>query len=754
MNPENIQHPTSNTQHPMPAQEPPTGSSVLNVRRRMFGIGCSVLLLLVLLSPSAALAAKSLGDLTGPWQLFLDDYLVSSKENAVRRYHAFDKYTNNPIMVVDQPWEHNVINCTTVLPAEDGKGYRMWYYCWGHPKDGSHTLYASSADGIHWEKPKPGLIPWKVDGSTNNNLVGTGGNISHTPNDPDPARRYKAVHSGKFFFSSSPDGLRWDRLSKGEIFSAGDTGHVIWDPLTDKYRGYAKVGAQVSGQRRRAVGYSEGTGFETWPAMRLIMAPDDFDDRWVKPGSIQRTHFYNCPVFAYQNMYIGFMMVYRAEDDEGYFHGPIFVELVTSRDGVHWLREDGDRPPILAPSPKRSWEHGMVTVSSLLVVGDQMRLYYSGYDGLHDYLPFHSAIGLASLRKDGFASLDGEDNPGVVTTKRLTGLTGQLHVNCQAGAGLLQVEVLDANGTVLEGYRKRDCNEPRGDGIDQIVTWQEHAELPATKEPVRLRFSLKNASLYSFYAGANVKVVDDPAPPPLAALFTFEGDSGRRAANKLPSETKREHELRFLGTSNMDREATNAAFGSQSVTIPSTWRPLNNLQLTGTTNLGTRFTLSIMARSTDNQLGRLFSSYNGNRPVGSSELVFDCDPSGKTTPGLRLICKGIPVTSKSLAFADKKYHHLAVTYDDGHVLFYLDGADAGEAWLPGGAPVTMLRDLLVGDDAELGRTDEQFNGNVDDILVLGRVLSPEDMKSLAAKGAEAFFKVAPSAKKNRTKSNE
>ena len=66
----------------------------------------------------------------------------------------------------------------------------------------------------------------------------------------------------------------------------------------------------------------------------------------------------------------------------------------------------------------------------------------------------------------------------------------------------------------------------------------------------------------------------------------------------------------------------------------------------------------------------------------------------------------------------------------------------------------MLRDLLVGDDAELGRTDEQFNGNVDDILVLGRVLSPEDMKSLAAKGAEAFFKVVPSAKKNRTKSNE
>jgi hypothetical protein len=145
----------------------------------------------------------------------------------------------------------------------------------------------------------------------------------------------------------------------------------------------------------------------------------------------------------------------------------------------------------------------------------------------------------------------------------------------------------------------------------------------------------------------------------------------------------------------------------------------------------------------------LFSSYNGNHPVGSSELVFDCEPAGKVIPGLRLICKGIPVHSKTLTFDDKKYHHLAATYDDGHVRFYLDGADAGEAWVPGGAPVTMLRDLLVGEDAELGETDRQFNGNVDDVLVLGRVLSPEDIKSRAAKGAEAFFQAAPPAKKKR-----
>ena len=693
---------------------------------------------LLLLIPGHGLADKAPGDLTGSWQLFIDDYLVASKNNVARKYHPFEKHPANPVLVVDQPWEHNVVNCTTVLPNEDGKGFRMWYYCWTGKSDPdhSHALYATSADGIHWEKPKLGLIPWKATGSKENNFVGAGSSIMHTPQDPEPARRYKAVSPGKYFFSASADGLHWERLSKGEIFSAGDTGHVMWDPLTQKYRGYAKVNALVRGLRRRAVGYSEGTGFDEWPALRLVMAPDDFDDRWAKPGSVQRTHFYNCPVIAYQNMYLGLLMVYRAEDEEGYFHGPIFVELVTSRDGFHWLREEGERPPLLACGPERSFDHGMVSASSLLVVGDQLWLYYSGYDGLHDYLPFHSAVGLATMRKDGLASLDGGDIPGEVVTKPLKGLSGKLHLNCKAGEGLLQVEVLDAKGRVLPGYRRRDCNEPRGDGVDQLVTWQEHPELPAGKEALRLKFLLKNVSLYGFKAGDSVHVLDEAADPPLAALFTFEDDTGNRASNKLSQDGK--HELRFLGTSKIDRQAKNAAFGEQSVSVASQWRPLNTLQITGSSNLGTHFTLGVMAKSADNQHARLFSSYNGNTPVNTSELVFDYDTSGKLLTALRLICKGIAVDSKPLNLADRKYHHLCVTYDDGQVQFYVDGDEAGEAWLPGGAPVKMDRDLLVGEDAELG-SDEQFDGNLDDILVLGRALSAAEIKSLAAKGAEAFF---------------
>jgi hypothetical protein len=308
-------------------------------------------------------------------------------------------------------------------------------------------------------------------------------------------------------------------------------------------------------------------------------------------------------------------------------------------------------------------------------------------------------------------------------------------LNCEAGGGLLQVEILDAGGRAIPGYGKKDFNEPRGDGVDQVVSWQEHEELPEGKV-LRLRFLLKNASIFSFKAGGAIEVLEESSGASLAALFTFEKDGGQVAANKLPTGAR--HELRFLGTSKIDRGVTNAAFGSQSVTVASQWRPLNTLQITATAKLGTKFTLGVMARSADNQPARLFSSYNGNKPVGTAELVFDYDPRGRALPGLRFYGKGIPVNSKPVKLDDGKYHHLCVTYDDGHVRFYVDGTDAGEAWLPGGAPITMARDLLVGEDAELG-SDEQFNGNMDDILVLGRVLSAEEVKAVHAKGAEAVL---------------
>jgi len=74
----------------------------------------------------------------------------------------------------------------------------MWYYCWS-PKNNperSHGLYAVSKDGIHWDKPNLGLMPWKVNGTLENYCVGAMGDIIHSPHEPEPLRGYKCIGGG------------------------------------------------------------------------------------------------------------------------------------------------------------------------------------------------------------------------------------------------------------------------------------------------------------------------------------------------------------------------------------------------------------------------------------------------------------------------------------------------------------------------------------------------------------------------------
>ncbi|HQN18929.1 MAG TPA: hypothetical protein PKV86_07315, partial [Syntrophobacteraceae bacterium] len=131
------------------------------------GITVAVLLSLVTLSSTGtckgeAQTARTTMEMVGPWQLFIDDYLISARKNVVRRYHPFEKYPANPLIVVDKPWEAHVVAACTVLPDEQGSGFRMYYYCWTENKDekkgrGSFLCYAISKDGLKWEKPDLGL---------------------------------------------------------------------------------------------------------------------------------------------------------------------------------------------------------------------------------------------------------------------------------------------------------------------------------------------------------------------------------------------------------------------------------------------------------------------------------------------------------------------------------------------------------------------------------------------------------------------
>jgi hypothetical protein len=69
------------------------------------------------------------------------------------------------------------------------------------------------------------------------------------------------------------------------------------------------------------------------------------------------------------------------------------------------------------------------------------------------------------------------------------------------------VEILDALESHRTGYSAADCDAFSGDAVRHVVTWKGQSDLSAfTGKPIRLRFHLKNAAIYSFqFAGQQAK---------------------------------------------------------------------------------------------------------------------------------------------------------------------------------------------------------------------------------------------------------
>ena len=111
----------------------------------------------------------------------------------------------------------------------------------GAPAGGeSFYCYATSTDGIHWEKPALGLHDYPVPlwngvpiGGKNNILPSAKGLLLgpvHDPHETDPSRRFKglAYHGGSLEPLVSPDALHWENPGLGPLSSA-DESHLTLD---------------------------------------------------------------------------------------------------------------------------------------------------------------------------------------------------------------------------------------------------------------------------------------------------------------------------------------------------------------------------------------------------------------------------------------------------------------------------------------------------------------------------------------------
>ena len=129
-------------------------------------------------------------------------------------------------------------------------------------------------------------------------------------------------------------------------------------------------------------------------------------------------------------------------------------------------------------------------------------------------LPFGiiGSVGLAFLRPDGFVSLDpiepldrnnrdhGHQGTATTVPLRLEGET--LHLNALARPGSVRVEVLDLDGAPIPGFTRDDVQPiEKVDRQDTPVAWNgDHTLAELSSRPIRLRFHIQGAKLYSFWS--------------------------------------------------------------------------------------------------------------------------------------------------------------------------------------------------------------------------------------------------------------
>lgn len=456
-------------------------------------------------------------------RLFLDLREVTRLERVHRQLHQPVRHPANPVLRAEHPWEDRVSLYGTVRREPADGLFRMWYLT-GPAREGfvqvrrrralaNITLlgYAESDDGVHWRKPW--LHQLDYEGSTANNLIDVGRTncegfaVLRDDRDPDPERRYKALYwehggvdtfmewqgrtiwgSGEgdgMWMSFSPDGRRWTNCPENPVIAQGSdtTQSLVWDARLGRYVVYGRFGA--GGRRVARAESADGVHF-TAPA--LVFAPDEADE--------EGTQFYGMPLGLYEGVYLGMVWIYREGVD-----GTIDTALACSRDGIHWERVL-DRQTFLPLGQPGSWEDGMARVSQdFIVAGERIYLYYGGVEGPHGGRKFarverrHApAIGLATLRRDGFVSLSAGDEEGRILTTPIRAAGTELRVNARC-RGQLRVEVTDDLGAPLPGYT---CGPMAGDWTDIAVPFDRPWAALAGQQ-IRLRFRLVQTDLFSYW---------------------------------------------------------------------------------------------------------------------------------------------------------------------------------------------------------------------------------------------------------------
>lgn len=414
--------------------------------------------------------------------------------------------------------------------------FKMWYMAGWF----SAIAYATSADGITWERPPLEFVPgtnvlFEEMGHTDSSLVW----LDHDAADAEERFKLSIYRKGarrRMEFCTSPDGIHWRIRScvyykydppgtvpqlqysslDGVNWSAEDVVSRLDDRTTFFYNPfrqkwvYSIRSGNIAGVRTRH--YREHDDFvegAKWTDDNAVYwtAADELD--LPEPGIDQAAQLYNVDAVAYESVMIGLFAIFRGPDNTTAFERNVpklnDLSIAFSRDGFHWDRPDR-RHFIAGSRQPGEWNRAFIQSAGggCLVVGDELRFYFSVFSGVcpdgRADLYAGGSTGLAVLRRDGFASMDACAGAGTLTTRPVTFGGKYLFVNADTSGGRLEVELLDREGRVIEPFTRKGCVPVAADVTRQQVTWASVQDLSAVVgQPVRFRFHLNAGRLYAFW---------------------------------------------------------------------------------------------------------------------------------------------------------------------------------------------------------------------------------------------------------------
>jgi hypothetical protein len=484
-------------------------------------------------------------------QLLVDDFLIE-RTDLIRTFHQAQRYEKNPILKPETELEQKgpvatLFNDGVWFDPKD-QLYKMWYHAGWF--DG--TGYATSKDGLMWARPNldvvPGsnrILPKEGHGQRDGSAIWL--DLLET-NLNQRFKMYiyerpKETYGGRLF--TSADGIHWNDKGKTRV-GEGDNTTFFYNPFRKKWVYSIRL-------------YRLGRARDYWECddiTKPVQTDPSEHSPWVSvdeldkpdPGvvalmptseeisaeaatSTNKTlaeltayyrglygdppQLYNLDAVGYESMMLGVFSILQGPTSSKGWNKHQMVKIndlqfAYSRDGFHWDRPD--RTPFLASSRKAGdWDRGYLHTTSGIcnIVGEKLYFFYGGWSGLGPKGPpvySGGAVGVAFLRRDGFASMDAQAKAGTLTTRTVTFKGKHLFVNLNAPDGELCAEVLNEQGKVIEPFSMANCLPVSGDKTRLAVTWKGANDLSKLSgQKLRFRFQLRQGELYAFWVTPDAK---------------------------------------------------------------------------------------------------------------------------------------------------------------------------------------------------------------------------------------------------------